>query len=173
MKEPGSVFRVDFLKTIIQVDEPDSASEAQLSGRWRIEERDKTFELFREWEDESTGKPFATFKNRDHALLLAGIARASSVVPVYEGGGKENGWTIFCDGREVGEFQWRDDEILEVMNVAGYLVRNPPALANLLEAAGPSAIEAVGRLLYQRIMRNEPRDNGPADGTAKPRKPRF
>lgn len=39
------------------------------------------------------------------------------------------------------------------LNVAGYLVRNPAALALLLEAAGPSAMEAVGRLLYRRLMK--------------------
>jgi hypothetical protein len=157
MKEPESVFKGRFLKTILRRDESDSASEAELSGRWTIVERKeaRTFELFREWEVESTDKPFATFRSLDHALLFAAIAPASSRAAVYEGSDEEEGWAIFCEGREVGELRWRDDEILDVLNVAGYLVRNPPALAFLLEAAGPSAIEAAGRLLYQRTMKKQ------------------
>jgi hypothetical protein len=155
MKKPENVFKGGFLETYGRRDESSSSSEAVLSGRWKIVERDGTIALFREWENESIDPPFATFHLLDHALLFAAVAPASTRPPDYETAEEGDGVFLFCDGREVGRLRWGDAEIVDVLNVAAYLVRNPAALALLLEAAGPSALEAAGRLLYQRTMKKQ------------------
>ena len=153
MNRSGNVFKGKFLKAFRRRDESYSSSEALHSGRWKIVETEGSFDLFQEWADEASDRPFATFRSRDHALLFAGLAAALAQTPVYEGSYKESCVLVNCDGREVGKLLSGDDEVLDVLNVGGYLVRNPSALAYLLEAAGPSVMEAVGRLLYQRTER--------------------
>lgn len=161
MGKPDTVFRKSFLETFHERDESAGSCAAMLSGRWKIVEREGGvhgygfFEVFREWEDELTEQPYATFQFRDHALLLAAIAPIFDQPPIYEAGEGTNQVPLYCEGRMVGEFKWAPDELVDILNVAAHLVRSPSALALLLEAAGPSTIDAVGRLLHQRTMRQE------------------
>jgi hypothetical protein len=156
LQAPGSVFRKSFLRICRDLDETSSSCEAMLSGQWRIVEReDGLFDVYREWDDQSTEPPFATFKRPDHALLLVAVAPHTIRPPVYEVIQEGSKHLLFCVGQEVGTFQWEPDEIVDILNVAAQLVRNPSALAYCLQAAGPSVIEVVGRLLYERMGRHD------------------
>jgi hypothetical protein len=151
-QSPSSVFNDHFLELFGRRDESCSSSEAELSGRWKIVEREGAFELYRQWEGAASDPPFATFHRLEHALLFAAMAPAASRTPVYQGNraSEDDRNSIFCGGDEVGTVRWFDQEIVNVLNVGAYLVRNPLALALLLEAAGPSALAAVGRLLFEQ-----------------------
>lgn len=156
LQAPGSVFRKSFLRICRDLDETSSSSEAMLSGRWKIVEREGgVFEVYREWDDRSTEPPFATFNWLDHALLYVAVAPLTFRPPVYEAVQEGSKHLLLCAGQEVGTFRWEPDETMDFLNVAAALVRDPSALAYLLQAAGPSVIEVVGRLLHQRM--GEPR----------------
>jgi hypothetical protein len=44
-----------------------------------------------------------------------------------------------------------DESLIEALHVVETLVRAPESLANLLEAAGPIALERAGAILEERV----------------------
>ena len=152
----SNAFSPSFLHRIGQRDEPPSAGEADVAGPWRILEMPgKRFGVFRLGESPERGhRPTAVFGERWLALL------AAAVLP---GTGRDAAFRLHKDagpggfavetgngGGPVGTLALFDERLIEALHVAERLARSPEALANVLEAAGPLALERAGTLLDER-----------------------
>jgi hypothetical protein len=154
---PPNAFSKSFLRRFEQQDEPPTGAEADLAGPWVLEEvPGRGFGLFRLGEGFARGfRPAAVFFDRWLALLalavLPGTARDSLLSLRKEA--DEHGFGVLLDdGTVAGHFALFDEDFLEALNNAVSLLRSPAALACLLEAAGPLALERCGAILEYRII---------------------
>ena len=158
-----NAFAEDFLRRFAREDEPSSASEADFAGPWRVEaaatsDGREAFGVWRlgerpEWGDVPSG----LFRERSLALLAAAVRPFVGRDPFYELG-KDNwngGFPIFRQGEAVGWIALFDEDWAFGLNVLERFARNPAAMALLLDAAGPLALERVGRILRERVMDQE------------------
>src|SRR5947199_6957514 len=136
-----------FLHRIGQRDEPPSAGEADVAGPWRILEMPgKRFDVFRLGESPERGhRPAAVFWERWLALLAAavlpGTGRDAAFRLHKEAG--QDGYAIETGngGELAGHSELFDERLIEALHVVVCLVRSPEALANVMEAAGPLALD--------------------------------
>ena len=158
-----NAFAEEFLRRFEQEDEPPSAAEADVSGPWRIEPSSTTdgheaFGLWRsgerlEWGD----SPAGLFRERSTALLAAAVRPFVGRDPFYEIGKERwnGGFPLLRQGEAIGWIDLFDEDWTFGINVLERFTRNPEALARLLEAAGPLALERAGRILRERVMDGE------------------
>ena len=152
-----NAFRRSFLSRITERDEPFTAGEADVAGPWHVEELPGgLFGLYRLGEDSARGfEATAVFRDRSLALL------AAAVLP---GTGREAAFHLQKDagpggflvalgngGEPVGHLALFDESLIDALHVVESLTRSPEALANLLEAAGPLALEHAGAVLEKRF----------------------
>jgi hypothetical protein len=157
---PPNAFSRSFLQLFDERDEPPTAGEADVAGPWSIEAIPGAgFGLFRAGESLARGfVPAAVFPDRWLALLagavLPGTGRDPLVLLDSEAGAE--GYGVRLDsGEVVGWLALFDEPLVDAVNVAVALVRSPRALAFLLEAAGPVALERCGAILERRVAEGE------------------
>lgn len=155
-----NAFRRSFLRRISERDEPSTGGEADVAGPWWIEELPGgLFGLFRLGESHGRGfEPAAVFRDRSIALLAAAVLPGTgrdAAFRLHKDAGPE-GFTLetgVCGegGEPVGHLALFDESLIDALHVVETLVRAPESLANLLEAAGPIALERAGAILEERI----------------------
>ena len=156
--DAANAFTEHFLSVLRGREETPWALEAELHTRWFPEERAHGgFALVREEESVGIGdEPVAVLKTRDLALLLASVLPAAGRDALFrlERQPYAEGFAIQGEfGEVVGHLRNHDPRLVEALHLAACLARSPDALATLLEAAGPTAVERVGRILVRRLAR--------------------
>ena len=158
-----NAFEDGFLRRFRQEDEPASAAEADAAGPWRVEpgstsDGREAFALWRlgerpEWGD----SPAALFLDRSTALLAAAVRPFVGRDPFYELGKERwsGGFALLRQGEAVGWIDLFDEDWAFGINVLERFTRSPEAVAQLLEAAGPLALERAGRILRHRVIDDE------------------
>jgi hypothetical protein len=150
-------FLLSFLHRISQRDEPPTAGEADVAGPWRILEMPgQRFGVFRLGESPERGhRPAAVFRERWIALLAAAVLPGTgrdAAFRLHKEAGPD-GYAIETGngGELAGHSELFDERLIEALHVVACLVRSPEALANVLEAAGPLALDRAGAVLDERV----------------------
>lgn len=156
---PPRVFHDEALRRLREYDEAPTAGEAELAGPWRVVRLGADdFGVFQPGDDEGD-RPLARFAGRHLAMLVAaalpGVGRPSSFKVHPEA--DDRGHAVLRDGHVAGGLAVFLGDLAPALCTLDAVVRSPLALAWLLEAAGPTALERAGRVLGQRLM-------GSADG---------
>lgn len=152
---PLRVFTEEALERLRLDDEPPTAAEAELAGPWRIERLAAGgWGAFRRGDREAGRPPLGRFADRHLALLAAavlpGLGRAGGFRVEPEAA--EAGYPLRRDGIEIGSLEVFLADLAPALDVVDAFLRSPPALALLLEAAGPTALERAGRELGLRLV---------------------
>lgn len=155
-----NAFRSSFLRRIAEHDEPFTAGEADVAGPWQIEDLPGgLFGLYRLGESHGRGfEPTAVFRDRSLALLAAAVLPGTgreAAFRLQKDAGPE-GFLVEIgnrgDGSEpVGHLALFDESLIDALHVVESLLRSPRSLADLLEAAGPLALEHAGAILEKRF----------------------
>jgi hypothetical protein len=155
-----NAFSEEFLLRFEEEDEPASAGEADVAGPWGVrplptEDGRAAFGLWRlgerpEWGD----SPSAQFREHSTALLAAAVRPFLGRDPFYKLGKErwEGGFPLLRQGEEAGWVDLFDEDWVFGVNMLERFTRSPEALATLLEAAGPVALERAGRILQEKVM---------------------
>lgn len=155
-----NAFRSSFLSRIAERDEPYTAGEADMAGPWHVEELASAegilFGLYRLGESHARGfQPTAVFRDRSLALLSAAVLPGTgreAAFRLQKKAGPEGFLVETGNGAEpVGHLALFDESLVDALHVVESLTRSPMALANLLEAAGPLALEHAGVILEERF----------------------
>ena len=152
---PLRVFTEEALRQLREREEPPTAGEAELAGPWRVRRiAPGRFGVFRHGDQEAGEPPLGVFAERHLALLAAvafpGLGR-SPVFRVHpEAGG--SGYPLLRDGVEVGTLAPFLADLAPALDALEAVIRSPGALALVLEAAGPTALELAGRALGLRLV---------------------
>ena len=152
-----NAFRRSFLSRIAGHDEPPTAGEADVAGPWHVEELPGgLFGLYRLGESHARGfQPTAVFRDRPFALLAAAVLPGTgreAAFRLQKEAGPEGFLVETGNGAEpVGHLALFDESLVDALHVVESLTRSPLALANLLEAAGPLALEHAGVILESRF----------------------
>lgn len=165
-EDPTPVFNAfaeEFLRRFEREDEPPSAAEADGAGPWRVEPSSTTdgreaFGLWRSGERPDWGDPPAgLFRERSTALLATAVRPFVGRDPFYELGKERwtGGFPLLRQGEAIGWIDLFDEDWAFGINILERFARSPEALARLLEAAGPLALERAGRILHGRVMDGE------------------
>lgn len=158
--ESASAFRADFLDRLYLEDDPPTALEAEVSGPWTVHQlTEGGFGLFRYWESPRSGdRPHARFHDRTSAWLTAAVLPtlgADAMVRIDPEADAQGRFTLYQGREEMGSVSYFDEHLVAALNVATDLVRNPEGLALLLRAAGPTALELLGRRLSRWLASAE------------------
>ena len=152
-----NAFRRSFLSRLNERDEPFTAGEADMAGPWHVEELPGgLFGLYRVGESHARGfQPTAVFRDRPFALLAAavlpGTGREAAFRLQKEAGPEGFRVETGNGAAPVGHLALFDESFVDALHVVESLTRSPEALANLLEAAGPLALEHAGVILEERF----------------------
>jgi hypothetical protein len=112
--------------------------------------------VFRLGESPARGhRPAAVFQERWLALLAAAVFPGTGRDAAFRLH-KESGPGGFAietgnGGEPPGHSALFDERLIEALHVVERLVRSPEALAHVMEAAGPLALERAGAVLDERI----------------------
>ena len=134
-----------------------TSGEADVAGPWHVEEiPGEGHGIFRLGESLERGfEPYAVFRSRTHALLAAAVLPGTGRDPAFrlqKEAGPEGFLVETGNGAEpVGHLALFDESLVDALHVVESLTRSPMALANLLEAAGPLALEHAGVILDSRF----------------------
>jgi hypothetical protein len=158
-----NAFEDGFLRRFRREDEPASAAEADVAGPWRVEPAStsdgrEAFALWRLGERPAWGdSPAALFLDRSTALLAAAVRPFVGREAFYELGKERwnGGFPLLRQGEAVGWIDLFDEDWAFGVNVLERFTRSPEAIAKLLEAAGPLALERAGRILRHRVVEAE------------------
>jgi hypothetical protein len=159
MSFPHNAFASEFLNRFHQHDEPESSAEADAAGPWRAlpsatADGREAHGVWRAGERPEWGDPpAALLRDRELALLAAAVRPLVGREPFYCLGTEREpaGFPLLRQGEAVGWIDLFDEDWAFGINVLERLARSPQALASVLEAAGPLALERVGRLLGEQI----------------------
>ncbi|HEX4495073.1 MAG TPA: hypothetical protein VIE43_05325 [Thermoanaerobaculia bacterium] len=154
-----NAFAEEFLRRFVLEDEPASAAQADVAGPWRIEPAStadgrEAFGVWRHGERPEWGDaPAALFRERALALLAAAVRPFVGRDPFYELGKERwnGGFPLLRQGEAMGWVELFDENWAFGVNVLERFTRSPVALARLLQAAGPLALERAGRILSERV----------------------
>jgi hypothetical protein len=150
-----NAFEEGFLAALDRLDEPVTAAEAEAAGPWSVVPLpdDDGWGVFRRGESPQTSDvPVARFRRRETALLAAAVLPGTGRDPLLRMAfdADDRGYALIGSSGEVaGHLRLFDENLRDSLHVAECLVRNPEALARLLEAAGGLALRETGRLLRQ------------------------
>lgn len=159
MSFPHNAFASEFLSRFHRHDEPESSAEADSAGPWRAmpsatADGREAYGVWRVGERPEWGDPpAALLRDRELALLAAAVRPLVGREPFY-GLGLEResaGFPLLRQGEAVGWIDLFDEDWAFGINLLERLARSPQALASILEAAGPLALERVGRLLTEQV----------------------
>jgi hypothetical protein len=150
---PTNAFEETFLAAIDQLDEPMTAAEAEAAGPWALLPMPGgTWGVFRRGQSPEQDVPVASFRRRETALLAMAVLPGTGRDPLYRLAAEPDaqGYALtVSSGEAAGHTRLFDENLRDALHVAECLVRNPEALARLLEAAGGVALRETGRLLRQ------------------------
>jgi hypothetical protein len=155
-RPPLTLLTAEALERLRRADEPPTAAEAELSGPWRVRALPggAGFGVFRRGDQEAGDPPLGCFAGRHLALLAAaalpGLGRAAVFRVGPEAG--VQGYPLLREGVEVGALGVFLADLAPALDALEAVLRSPPALALLLEAAGPTALERAGRELGLRLV---------------------
>jgi hypothetical protein len=157
----ANAFDAEFLKRLEELDEPVTASRAELAGPWRVEllpaEAGGGFGLFREGENlRWRSRPFARFESVSTALLVAALLPGLARDAAYRFKEEKDpeGWAIQSReewGAVIGHVAYFDPALISALHLVEGLMRSPLALASLLEACGKETLEKAGAILRARL----------------------
>lgn len=152
-----SVLTAEFRRVLDGWDEPrgGAGAEADFAGPWQIRELEGGHGLFRGSEDPALGDAATgVFSDREVALLFAAALPGTGREPIFElGGERAAAGHPVCRGRQVaGHLAFFHPELVAAAQTAAWLARSPQALAALLVAGGPLAIERTARFLLQHYV---------------------
>lgn len=161
--DPLGAELVDALAQLGEVDggEEDS-TEAEAAGYRRVVAVGDRWGLFRTWDDPGDGdRPVAIFTERWAALLASAVWVPQARAPLMrlDPLATSAGFRIWpscemaegVENRPLGWFQSFNQPAERALMLAAALVRDPEALASLLEAAGVEAVEQAVRILRRRL----------------------
>ncbi len=151
---PTNAFHDHFLRQAERHDEPPTATEAEFAGPWQNQLGAHGHTLLRSWEDLHRGDlPFATFTDEQTAQLALALLPARGRLATYRLSPQPDaeGFLIHREGQPIGHLAHFDEHFVEALSALEAVIKNPPALANLLLAAGPTALEQTGRILSRRM----------------------
>jgi len=155
-----NAFSEEFLLRFEDEDEPASAGEADGTGPWGVrplatDDGREAFGIWRlgerpEWGD----PPSAQFREQSTALLAAAVRPFLARDPFYQLGKERwnSGFPLLRHGEEAGWIDLFDEDWVFGVNVLERFTRSPEALATLLQAAGPVALERAGCILREKVM---------------------
>jgi hypothetical protein len=151
---PTNAFDEAFLAAIDQLDEPMTAAEAEAAGPWALLAMPGgEWGVFRRGQSPERGDvPVASFRRRETALLAAAVLPGTGRDPLYRLAAEvgSRGYALTGPAGEVtGYARLFDENLRDALHVVECLVRNPEALARLLEAAGGVTLRETGRILRQ------------------------
>jgi hypothetical protein len=160
---PRNAFAEEFLRLFEQEDEPPSGAEADVAGPWQVEPSSTAdgrdaYGLWRLGERPEWGDvPAGLFRDRSTALIAAAVRPFLGRDPFYELGRERwnGGFPLLRQGAAVGWIDLFDEDWAFGLNVLERFTRSPEALAALMEAAGPLALERAGRILRLRVAEEE------------------
>ncbi len=158
-----NAFAEEFLNRFELEDEPPSAAEADVAGPWQVQpfplaDGHEAFGLWRQGEGPEWGDtPSGLFRDHSTALLAATVRPFVGRDPFYELGREREsgGFPLLRQGEAIGWLDLFDEDWASGVNALERLARSPQALATLMEAAGPLALERAGRILRGRVMESE------------------
>jgi hypothetical protein len=151
-----NAFSPFFLHLISQRDEPPTAGEADVAGPWRILEMPgRRFGVFRLGESPERDTARRRCSGSGGSLCWrrwSSPARTRDVAFRLHKAAGPKGYAIETGngGELVGHSELFDERLVEALHVVACLVRSPEALANILEAAGPVALDREA-VLDERI----------------------
>ena len=156
-----NAFSPAYLARLRERDDSLTAAEAELAGPWKIEPvpgRPGAVAILRIWEDLAAGdSPVGVLWHLETAQLLSVLLPAIDREPLFhlEEQVTAEGFPLVAVYGEQGPqvAGWLDryePRWAEGLHLLEAIVRSPWALAILLEAAGPSAEEQVGRIRARR-----------------------
>lgn len=140
-------------------DENFISSEADLAGPWRLASTDRGFALLRDWERlEDDLKPEAVFSEEPLALLAAAAFPSVSREALFHLRTSPDDSdafpieTLFGERgvQTVGWLRLYNPDFLAALQVLATVARSPLALANLLQAAGGTAVGHAVRIIENR-----------------------
>lgn len=155
-----NAFTEEFLRRFQEHDEPPSAGEADMAGPWGIvpfptADGREAFGLWRlgerpDWGDPPTG----LFRDHSTALLASAVRPLLGRDPFYQLGKerRNGGFPLLRQGEAAGWIDLFDEDWVFGVNLLERVTRSPEALAALLEAVGPVALERAGRILRERVV---------------------
>jgi len=160
---PRNAFHPEFLRRRQErEDEPAAALEAEARGPWMVFERAlpvddhdaERYEVYRVWEDPRKDRPAATFRDRELAYLYAAAQEIGGRGPVIrcsdrhtDRGHEVVHWVAEGEPEVVGHIVIYDQDVLPVFQVLETMLRAIEPLAQVLDAAGSSIVELLGRRL--------------------------
>ena len=153
-----NVFSPAYLARLRERDEVLTAGEAEYAGPWRCEAvpgKPGAIAVLRTWESLDRGDvPEAIVWQEETALLLAAILPLVAREALFHLSEEEEaeGFPITAvygeQGAQVAGWLRRyEPGLVEALHLAEALVRNPQALAGLLQASGGGATEQIGCIL--------------------------
>ncbi len=156
-----NAFADEFLRRFGQEDEPPSAAEADAAGPWDVQpsstaEGREAYGLWRLGERPDLGdSPAALFRERSTALLASAIRPFLGREPYHLLGQErlDGGFPIVRQGETMGWIDLFDEDWAFGINVLERFTRSPEALATLMEASGPLALERAGKILRSRVAK--------------------
>ncbi len=151
---PSNAFHEHFLRQAERHDEPPTATEAEFAGPWQSQPSAHGRTLLRSWEDPQRGdRPFATFTDEQTAQLALALLPARGRLATYRLNTQPDaeGFLLHREGQPIGHLTHYDEHFVEALSAVEALIKNPVALANLLQAAGPTALEQTGRILSRQV----------------------
>ncbi|HRC86961.1 MAG TPA: hypothetical protein PK413_15235 [Thermoanaerobaculia bacterium] len=150
-RNPPNAFSQEFLSRLRREDDPAGAAEAELAGPWRVlAMTERTHGVFRSWERAEEGDlPRCVFEDPALAELAASLLPVLSREPSFRltNHATIEGYALEREGQVCGRTRIWDDAFVQAMSLVDRLARSPEALGRLLEVAGPTVLELVGRRL--------------------------
>jgi len=156
-----NVFSNDYLAELRERDEVLTAGEAEYAGPWRRAPavgKPGAVAVLREWEDPERDLPEGILWHEETARLLAIALPIAEREPLFHLEDREtpDGFALTAvygeQGAEVAGWLRRyEPRLAEALHLLEGVVRSPRALADLIEAAGPLAVEQVGKILARRL----------------------
>jgi hypothetical protein len=158
-----NIFSSEFLEVFHRRDESITAEEAELAGPWAVQAAKGGFGVFRGLpvasdETPESPAPEGVLKTRGQALLMAATLPGVGREPLYylNPESKPEGYTIETvwgdrGVQPVGHLRIFQPKITDALHIAEAIARSPESLANLMEAAGATALEIAGQILARRL----------------------
>ncbi len=162
-----NVFSTEYLAELRERDEVLTAAEAEYAGPWRCAPAAATAKgpakpgataVLRDWEDPERDLPEGVLWHEETARLLAIALPIAEREPLFHLDDREtaDGFPLAAvfgeqGAQGAGWLRRYEPRLAEALHLLEGIVRSPRALADLLEAAGPLAVEQVGKILARRL----------------------
>jgi hypothetical protein len=149
----STAFTSAFLERLHQLEDSPGALEAELTGPWSIRPlATGGYGVFRSWEAPELGDE-PRWRLADPCLaeltaaLLPLVGRPESLY--LRPSPEDEGYALERNGEICGHTRIFDRDFVDALDLVIELCRQPEALARLLENAGPTVLELVGRRLQR------------------------